>query len=212
MSMQNVFEVPITKGGDKAFIQFDVSVLKDEDYALVMAEGLKAVANARMSKVGAVTKLAGKELEDANALAMKIAAENLDKLVKGETKVRGKAKSTSDIPREVQTEARRQAREVVRNEIKRAGGKISQYAAKDITAAADQLIASDPSFVEKARVALEARANLTSAIDISAIVKADPKKVAKAAEAKANRPLSKTQAGIVAPRKKPAVVQAQAIH
>lgn len=212
MSMQNVFEVPITKGGDKAFIQFDVSVLKDEDYALVMAEGLKAVANARMSKVGAVTKLAGKELEDANALAMKIAAENLDKLVKGETKVRGKAKSTSDIPREVQTEARRQAREVVRNEIKRAGGKISQYAAKDITAAADQLIASDPSFVEKARVTLEARANLTSAIDISAIVKADPKKVAKAAEAKASRPLSKTQAGIVAPRKKPAVVQAQAIH
>ena len=212
MSMQNVFEVPIAKGGDKAFLQFDVSVLKDEDYALVMAEGLKAVANARMSKVGAVTKLTGKELEDANVMAMKIAAENLEKLVKGETKVRGKAKSTSDIPREVQTEARRQAREVVRNEIRRAGGKISQYAAKDITAAADQLIASDPSYVEKARAALEARANLTSAIDISAIVKADPKKVPKAAEAKANKPLSKTQAGIVAPRKRRAAAPAQAIH
>lgn len=211
--MTEVVQVPIAKAGDKAFLEVVIAQIPPEMWEIVVMEGLKVTLNARMSKVGAVTKLQGAELEKAQASAMAIATENHTRMMTGNLKAKGKAgKSSSDIPREVQTEARRQAREVVRNEIRRAGGKISQYAAKDITAAADQLIASDPSYVEKARAALEARANLTSAIDISAIVKADPKKLLKAAEAKANKPLSKTQSSIVAPRKKPAVVQAQAIH
>lgn len=81
-----------------------------------------------------------------------------------------------------------------------------------MTKAADQLIASDPSYIEKARAAIEARANLTSAIDISTLVKADPKKVEAARVAKANKPLSKTQAAIVAPRRKPVTLAPTVMH
>lgn len=207
----NQFKVPIVKAGATAFIDVDVSTYSDEAYAYVMAEGLKAIANARMSKVGAVTKLTGKELEDAQALALKIAEENLDKLAKGDIKLKSAKASKSDIPRDVQTEALRLARDVVRNEIRKAGGKISQYAAKDITAAAHAVIAGDPSYLDKARANLESRANLTSAIDVSSMIHVDPKKAAKAAEAKASKPLSATQAGKVAPRKKPAVTLAQPV-
>lgn len=203
--MQDVFQVPIAKAGDKAFIEVNLKELVDDEmYAAVLMEGLKSILNARMSKVGAVTKLKDKELADAQALALKIAEENKAKLFSGEVKVKGKRAAKSDLPREVQSEARRQAREVVRNTIKAAGGKISQYAAKDITAWADQVIAADPSFIEKAQATIAARANLTLEIDAAVVLaKADPKKVAKAAADKAARPLSAKQAGTVAPRKKP---------
>lgn len=204
--------VPIAKAGDKAFLDVDVEQIPPDTWSMVILEGLKAVLNARMSKVGAVTKLQGKDLDDAHALAMKIANENRDKLMSGDLKAKTKA-AKSDVSREVQTEARRQAREVVRNTIRQAGGKISQYAPKDITAWADQIIASDPSYIEKAQAAIEARANLTSAIDLTAmgldkehvLAKADPKKVKAAAEKAASKPLSATQSGKVAPRKKPGV-------
>jgi hypothetical protein len=208
--MSGSVNVPIVKAGDKAFIAVDTSTIPPDMWDIVVMKGLEAVLGARMSKVGAVTKLKGKELEDAQALALKIANENFAKMMAGTLKAKAKGKSSDGTPREVTTEARRQARQVVMNEIKRSGGKPSQYAAKDITGAADQLIASDPSYIEKARLALEERANITSAIDISTFIKADPKKVAKAAEAKANKPLSATQAGRVAPRRKPAQSQASA--
>lgn len=210
---QNVFQVPITKGGPEAVVEVDTSTLSDEMYAFVLMEGLKTILNARMSgdKVGAITKLTGDDLAKANAAAMRIAGENRDRLLAGEIKAKGK-RAKSDVPREVQTHARRIARDVVKNEMRKAGIKQSQVAAKDITAAADALIAQDPSYLEKARAYVDSQTAITSAIDVSALVHVDPKKVAKAAEAKANRPLSAKQSGMVAPRKKPAAQAGAAIH
>ena len=196
--------VPIAKGGSEAFIEVDteIDLVDDDMYKLVMLEGLKAILNSRMSKVGAVTKLTGDDLSGANAKAMEIAADNLNKLRNGELKAKGKA-AKSELPREVQTEARRIAREVVKNELRKAKIKPSMVAASEITKAADALIKSDPSIVEKAKANLESRSNITSSIDLSAI-HVDPKKAAKAAEAKAAKAttLSAKQAGLVAPRKK----------
>lgn len=207
--------IPILKGGKDATIEVDTDIdLVDETmYALVVTEGLKAILNSRMSKVGAVTKLEGEELVKAHASAMKIATENLAKLRNAELKPKGKS-AKSDLPREVQTEARRIAREVVKNEMRKANIKPSHVAAKDITAAADALIASDPSYVAQARTNLESRANITSEIDISTIVHVSPTLVAKAEKAAAAKKssLSAKQAGLVKPRQKPSAVAQHTTH
>jgi aminopeptidase N len=186
-------------------------------YSLVMAEGLKAILNSRMSKVGPVTKLAkeGKtdELAKAQELAFKIAQDNLIKLLAGEIKAKAKA-AKSELPREVQTEARRIAREIVKNQIRAAGGKPSHYAARDITLAADEFIKADPSIVEKARENLANREGIKPALDIGSLIKESPTMVAKAkAKAESNKAtgLSAKQAGMVPTRKKGQPAQ-HAVH
>lgn len=209
----NVIFVPIVKAGKDVTLDVDTSTLSDEMYALVMAEGLKSILNSRMSKVGPVTKLEkeGKteELKVNRELALKIAQDNLTKLLAGDIKAKSKA-AKSDLPREVQTEARRIAREIVKNQIRAAGGKPSHYAAKDITLAADEFIKADASIVEKAKENLANRAGIKASVDIASLIKESPALVAKAkAKADANKApgLSAKQAGMVPPRKKPSVAQ-----
>lgn len=201
--------VPIAKGGKDAYIDVDYDLIPTEQLTNVAINGLVTILNARMSKVGAITKLEGKALEDAKAMAMKIANENLESLMANRTKPKGKA-AKSDHPREVMTEARRIAKEMVKNKLRAANRRISHVAASDITKAANMMIESDPSIIEKAREAIAERANLTntmtSEIDVTSMVPEDPKKVAKAEKAKTDRrgQLSATQAGLVAPRQRPA--------
>jgi hypothetical protein len=209
-----IFNVPIAKGGPSAFVEIDSDALDAEDYKLVVAEGLKALCNARMSKVGAVTKLEGADLANAQAHALRIAEENKTMLLAG--KLRSKAagrKAKSDISREVQIEARRIGREMVKNLIRANGGQPSKYKASEITAAADNLIASDATILDKARENLANRASIAMpGADILAGLAPDPKLVAaaeaKKAAAKANKPLSAKQAGMakahVPPRTRPA--------
>ena len=204
----NIISVPITKAGKDVAIDVDTGLLSDDMYALVMAEGLKAVLNSRMSKVGPVTKLEkeGKtdELAKERDLALGIAKDNLAKLLAGDIKAKSKS-AKSDLPREVQTEARRIAREIVKNQIRAAGGKPSHYAAKDITMAADEFIKSDASIVEKAKENLANRSGIKPSVDIGTLIKESPALVAKAKEkaAKNKAPgLSAKQAGMIPARKK----------
>ena len=204
----NIIDVPIAKAGKDAHLTVDVSLLSEDMYALCLAEGLKAILNSRMSKVGPVTKLEkeGKleELATNRDLALKIAQDNLTKLLAGDIKAKSKA-AKSDLPREVQTEARRIAREIVKNQIRAAGGKPSHYAAKDITLAADEFIKADASIVTKARENLANREGIKPAVDLSSLIKESPQLVAKAkAKSEANKApgLSAKQAGMVPTRKK----------
>ncbi len=204
----NIISVPITKAGKNAVIEVNLGQLSDEMYQLCMAEGLKAILNSRMSKVGPVTKYEKEgnteELAKANATAMKIAEENLNKLMTGEIKAKAK-KSASGLDRSVLTEARRIARDIVKNQIRAAGGKPSHYPASEITKAADAFIASDPSIVEDAKAALAKRSENKPTVDISTLIKESPTLVAKAkAKSEANKApgLSAKQAGMVPTRKK----------
>ena len=88
------------------------------------------------------------------------------------------------------TEARRLAKEVVKNEIRAAGMKISFVEASVITKAANELIAADPSFIENAKANIEARSAVKSAINIANLVHESPKLVAKAEAARPNVRLS----------------------
>jgi hypothetical protein len=133
---------------------------------------------------------------------MAIAEENLGKVLKGEVK-KGRTAGASKVSGVVMTEARRLAREVVKNEIRAAGMKVSHVEVSEITKAANELIAADPSFIETATANIEARSAKTVAINIANLVHESPKLKAAAEKAKATKKatLSAKQAGKVAPRK-----------
>jgi hypothetical protein len=199
----NIISIPIAKGGKNATLDVDMSTIPDAVYATIIQEGLKVLLNAKMAKVGAVTKLEGPDLQKANAEAMSIAAKNLADLQAGKsTKGRAKAEK-SDLPREVQTESMRIARNIVKDLIRAAKGYPSQYAASEITAMAKQVIENDASIVEQAKDNLAKRKATESnmAIDILSLGKPDPKKVEAAAKKNAEKrtQLSATQAGKTAP-------------
>ena len=198
-----IINVKITKANRT--IAVDTSELPDEAYQFVLQKGLEALANARMSKV--LTKdLEGEKLAEAQEAAAKIAEENLANLKAGKiSKGRGGTKDANGnkVSAVVMTEARRLAKEVVKNEIRAAGMKISHVEASAITKAANELIAADPSFIEAATANIEGRKQVKSAINIADLVHESPKLVAKAEKAKAERKptLSAKQAGTAAPRK-----------
>ena len=195
--------VPITKAGSS--LSIDTDALPEESFRAVVEAGLKALLNLGMSKI--LTKgLEGDKLVEAQAAALAKATENLDNLKAGKVK-RGRATAKdangNKVSGPVMTEARRLAKEVVKNEIRAAGMKISHIEASVITKAANELIAADPSFITKATENLEARSQVKTTINISTLVHESPKLVAKAEKAKAERKtqLSAKQAGKVAPRK-----------
>ena len=199
-----ILSIPVTKAGNRK-IEVDTNSIPEDMYQLAMEEGLKLILNKRMSKI--LTKdLEGEALVAAQNAAFKIAEENFDNLLAGKIR-RGRAAATSadgkKVSGVVMTEARRLAKEVVKNEIRAAGMKISHVEASAITKAANELIAADPNFIEQATANIEARTAVKSAVDIASLIHESPKLVAKANEAKALRKstLSAKQAGKVAPRK-----------
>jgi hypothetical protein len=206
-------KVPIAKAGKSGFVTVETDNITDQSaYEAIFIEGLKVVLNARMSKVGSITKLEGEELAKAQAKALEIAAENLVNLYAGKLKAsRTKSAAESEVPREVMTEALRAARDLVKNEIRKNGGKPSVYTAAQITQYARSIIASDPTILVTAAAAIEARKSIATApIDIAGLAPS-PKLIAKAAESAAKRkaekaatgkPLSAKQASKVAPRRK----------
>ena len=203
-----VLEIPVTN----KTISVDTDVIPESMFAMALAEGLKVMLNKGMSKI-AVKDLEGEELDKARAAAMQVAAQNLEKVMAGEIK-KPRAAGASKVPGIVMTEARRLAKEVVKNEIRAAGFKVSHVEASKITAMANDMIATDPSFLEQAKANIEARTAKVPADEASAKSKLaaligdlntleSPKLKAKADAAKASKKstLSAKQAGKVAPRK-----------
>lgn len=184
-----VLKVPVTKG--KGFIEIDTEALPDAVFAEAMLQGLKVILNRGMSKIS-VTGLEGEALEAAKAAAMAKAEDNKAAMLAGKIRIMGaKADKVSGA---VMTEARRLARNLVKDQLKRLGEKVSHYAAKDITLAANALIAADPTILEKAKASLEERSAVKVAIDVTAIP-TDPKKIEAIEKKKAKDQLSAAKAG-----------------
>lgn len=198
-----ILSIAVSKAGG-AKIDVETDDLPAEMYALAMTEGLKVILNKRMSKI-TIKDLEGEKLEEAHAAALKIATENHAALMKGETKSRGATNTGSGkVPGVVMVEARRLAKEVVKDEIKAAGMKVSHVEAAVITKAANALIAQDPAYIEQAKRNIEARSAKPSTLDIKSLIVESPKLVAKAEAAKAAKrkpSAAAIHAGKVAPRK-----------
>jgi hypothetical protein len=190
--------IPLKNGAGS--VDVDTARLPDDVYREALLQGLKVIAERAMSKI---TKEAYPDEAERKAAIKAKAQANVDDMYAGKVKITGAATKASGA---VMTEAMRLARNLVKDAMKANKIKISTVKASDITAAAKQLITNDPSIVTTAEANLAARTATPIKIDIMALVHADPELVAKAeakaAKAKADKPLSKTQAGKVAPRAK----------
>jgi UDP-N-acetylglucosamine enolpyruvyl transferase len=134
-----------------------------------------------------------------------MAEANVQDIYSGNVKITGQAKAEK-VTGKVMTEAMRLARNLVKDAMKANKIKISTVKASDITAAAKKFIEADPTIIESAKKNLAAREATPTKVDIMSLIHVDPalvaKAEAKAAAAKADKPLSAKQAGKVAPRAK----------
>jgi len=199
--------IPITKAGRGEVLEVSpktVDKLLDNPDTLrrVVEEGLKVILNSRATKIKQSADSLAKDgakpeqIAEVKKLAFEQAEKNLVDLIEGKLQKRGTA-TKSDVPRNVMTEAVRQAREVVRDRIKAAGGKLYLYKASDITKFATQLVKDDTSYIEKAKAALAEREKIPVVSDILSFIKVDPELVAKAEakNAEKKKTLSAKQAG-----------------
>jgi hypothetical protein len=185
--------VPITKAKG-ATLEVDLDKLSDEVLREVYLQGLKVLLNRGASKV---TKAAIPDAEELKAEALVIANKQLEAVYEGAIRFTGgKAKRASGA---VMTEARRLAKALVKDELKRQGHKISHFEPSDITKAANALLETDQGkeIIAQAEVNLAERSKTPVGIDIGSLIKASPRMVDKAEKAKAAKAsqASKTQAG-----------------
>ena len=142
------------------------------------------------------------------------AKEQLEMVMTNKIKFTG-GKKKSGTTGAVMTEARRLAKALVKDEIKRKGLKVSHFEASEITKAANLYLESEmgAKLIEKAKANLAEREaiKLGEAIDITSVISESPKLVA-AAEAKKSKSgtLSAKQAGKVKQRSKGGEAQATA--
>lgn len=144
-------DVPIVKAGKGYTIRVDLSQVPTEMYIDALAKGLKAQLNSGMSKLDSTKDMTGTELEGQREAIMAKANENLDKLYNNKLRKSPATKQKSDVPQAVMAEARRIAKIMIKDQIKREGKKkVSLIPAKVLTAAANKLIADQPSILKRA--------------------------------------------------------------
>lgn len=208
-------QVPVTKS--KGSVTIDPEKIPAEVWDAIVLEGLKAFVNKGMSKI--TTKgLEGEELQKAQAAAQAKAVENVKAILDGTIKLPGR-KAKSKASGAVMTEARRLAKNFLKDEAKKQGIKVSHVEAKEWTKAANELLASDQGkgFVEQAEKNIQARAEApAAAINLGSFLPNVDELKAKGAESDAKarergKQLSAKQAGMTAKRK-PKAQPAQTAH
>lgn len=189
--------IPVAKAkGFLTITKEEIDNLPDAVYREVLLQGFKSVFGRGQSKITADTI---PDEAQRKAAAMAAAEKNWEDCKRGEIRITGgKAKKAGAGA--IMTEARRLARQAVKDAIKAEGGKISHYEASEITKAANALIEEDNSFVEQATKNVEERKAKPAVTSVLSLIKVSEKKVA-AAKAKSKKgadQLSAKQAGLTA--------------
>lgn len=191
-----MLSVPIAKA--KQNLEVDSDLITDErTFQEIFMLGLKAVLTRGMTKI-TTTGLEGEELDKARTAAFEKAKENLVAVYEG--KIRFMSAKASKTPRAVTTEALRQAREDIKEQMKASGIKLRYVKASQVTAMARALIADDPSYLENANKVIAERAERSKKIKIDvSTIELDEEKMAEDAKEKeeAGKVLSALQAGKV---------------
>ena len=191
-------------------VSVDTANLPDDVYREALMQGLKSIAERAMSKI---TKANIPNEDERRAEIKAKALANIEDMYAGKTKITGQA-TVKKASGAVMTEAMRLARNLVRDWLKSQKIKISTVKASEITKTAKGMIADNPSLIVTAAENIKAREAIPITTNLAALIQADPelvaKAAAKAAKDKANKPLSKMQAGMVAPKAKGAKPGTQA--
>jgi hypothetical protein len=190
--------IPVVKAKGE-YLELDTDRLPIHVYKEILVQGAKVVLNRGQTKI---TKAAYPDPQALKDAAMEKAQETLEAMYAGKIRVVGGSKSDK-VPREVMTLARQMAKAIIKQQIKDAGMRIGMFETKDITAAANSMLASTPAIIEQARADLEKRNTLKIAgFDVSAL-KVSKKKEDEAARKKAEKVLSAARTGQVASRGRP---------
>ena len=201
-AVTKIVNVPITKG--KTTLAVNLDELPDDVYTEIVLQGLKVLLNRGTSKVTKTTYPVAAELE---AKAVEVAQAQLELCKTSKIKFTG-GKKKSGATGAVMTEARRLAKALVKDELKRAGIKISHVEASEITKAANAYLETErgATLIAQAQKNLAEREKVSigDVLDIKSIA-ISPDLVAKA-EAKKSKggTLSAKQAGMVKSKGKPA--------
>lgn len=205
-----VMKISVVKAGGQTVDVDTDAITNSRVYEYIFEIGLKTLLNRGTTKI---TKASVPVEAERFKQAMEAAEKQLKDMYEGKTRIVGSKAASGKASGEVMTEARRLARNMVKDAMKAKKIKVSYVEASEITKAANALLAADPSIIEKAKASLEARkeegdkaADILSKI-VGAVPQSD-KLIAKAAAAKAadakDKPLSAKQAG------KPAKAKPQA--
>ncbi|MBZ5616211.1 MAG: hypothetical protein LAO23_19560 [Acidobacteriia bacterium] len=210
-------QIPVTKGGGTITVNTaDIEQggdLTADVFREALIQGLKVILNRGMSKITkeAYTNKDGVTDEvKMKADAMAKANQTFADMRENKIRFMGEKVKTK-VAGEVMTEARRIAKGYVKEGLKAAGEKIAHYDAKEITKAANLMIAENPEIVEEAQKNVDARKAEAAGggkIELkkfASTLKANPKLVEKAEKEKKERKAasSATKAGKVAVRAKP---------
>ncbi len=175
--------------GTSRTIEIDSTRPSDEICAYIFQKGLDSIMGRGRSKLGKPETFASKEAYENECYA--IALKQVEDLYEGRTLIVGGAKKAKGADAAVQAEmlnvARRYAKEQVRTT--RKDVKISKISAAEWTRTAKAYIEANPEYFRKvAEENLSKAAGITPdvAIDLS-FIKEDPRKVAAAEKAKANK-------------------------
>jgi hypothetical protein len=188
------FIIPVVKA--KATLEIMTGKLPEHVYREALTLGLKQILNRGQTKL---TKEAYPDPAQLKAAALEKAQETLEAMYAGKIRVVGGKSAGDKVPGVVMTEARRIARTLVKEEMKRTGIKVSHVEAKDITKLANALIAQEPWIVEQATEEVNKRGSKKVKIDVSSIP-ISRKKVEALEAKKAAKVVSATQAGMIANR------------
>ena len=152
------------KGGCGSVTLEDADALPIEMYRLIFQTGLDTLVNSvgMSKKLPGITKLEGADAEKAKEAVRKQAKENIQALLDGSIKVRGKTTGAAKVSGAVETEALRLAKDMVKDHIRSQGQKIGAYKASEITKAAKDVLRDNPSLLKKAEANLKDRENAAS--------------------------------------------------
>jgi hypothetical protein len=200
---RQIVNVPITKG--KTTLAVAIDDIPADVWAEVILQGLKVLLNRGTSKV---TKETYPKADELAAKAVETAQAQLELVMTSKIKFTG-GKKKSGTTGAVMTEARRLAKALVKDELKRAGIKISHVEASEITKAANAYLetAKGAELIEQAKKNLAEREKVSigdAGLNIASMVAISPELVAKAEAKKAKGgTLSAKQAGMVKSKSKP---------
>lgn len=177
------FNIKVTKA--KQALEVVWEELPDAIKLRIIEEGLGKLLNAATAKV---TAKSSESPESMASQALGLAQKKLDSLKKGE--LRAKVSRDGKVSGVVMTEARRLAKNIIKQQIKAANKKILDYEAKAITEAANVYLTNHPELVAAAQASIDAAKGLATqaGVDVSAIPVSEAKKakrIAKNAEARA---------------------------
>lgn len=176
-------------------IEVDVNQIPEHVWNEVILQGLKQIAERATSKA---TKAQYPDEAERKGKILEIAQANVADMYAGKTKITG-SKAKGKVAGKVMTEAMRLARNLIKDALRKAKRKQNSITAKELTAAAKQYIEATPSILAQAEANLKAREE-TPQLNLSQLLGVDVSKLAEVTPPKP--PMSKTQAGKVAPRAK----------